>query len=105
MIINRFYGNYGNTDAAVSDWSKNTCLSAYIGGGPAYDELRDYAFAYCCDYTHEQVIDAPKSWLKEAILNAIDCHTYKADYDDRTFLDFIGCSLGGRFEHDDPYNP
>tara|TARA_R100000935_G_C2779404_1_gene141029 strand:+ start:148 stop:528 length:381 start_codon:yes stop_codon:yes gene_type:complete len=102
--IDRFYGNYGNTGDAVCDWGKDTCLSAYIGGGPAYDELRNYAYGYCSSYTQEQIIDAPKYWLKGAILNAIDCHSYKAEDDDRSFLDFIGSSLGGRLDSDDPHN-
>ena len=57
----------------------------------ALDELRDWAYRYCSDFTQDQIEAAPCEWLQQSIQNAID--TYDPENLDMTWNEIVGASL------------
>ena len=100
-------------DTAVVDYTPQQVLWAltlkdgarsYDSDTKAYNEIRDFAFnstswAFTpkghfnnlC--TQEQINKAPKRLLMDAVLNACENWSENDTNDNRTFMEYVGCSM------------
>jgi len=81
---------------------------SYEGDRTSYNAIRNYAFSYtgwqltptkwyANNITQEQINAAPKWLLMDSILNA--CENFNENgSDDRTFMEYVGASMGGMSE-------